>query len=423
MGIFEKIMRFGFVVAVCLAVGAHAYREDMNDAWHDCTNENHLPDISNCGSSNSCCGNLATSPVASYPSGSVSQGATASHNWHENAGIHVLRKPVTNPFEELAGAVDPECSAVYQVYLHPKYTTQGNDRGMLPPHGVDTSARNEEDEDGNVAHLYQVREHPLSDSECPPSSDWPDNPTITPEYATNEAGEQVIRHCWRHLGGENFKLHPAQSDTGKQQKAMALKSVPALTEPCCDVDDDSSNAYPVGFHSDTIVEHHAVCVFVRNVWNSWVEIMAETDLPDQHICVSDWKPRNAAATGTEPTCGYGELYVTRDPYNRLVASGNNFQYEDVFSMKFYSQMETTEFDFVWRVVSSEEARNYPGAERGPDTENWSHMRRGDDYPQSLLDPYPEDYEEPEVFARASSSASTTVSSLLAMFVAALLAWC
>jgi hypothetical protein len=272
-------------------------------------------------------------------------------------GFKVDRKPT----DDLAsiGSTHPECSAIYTVTLDEQYTTQGNDIGMLPPHGIDNR-------------------FPKSSGGTYPGKDY-----------TNE---------------------PFANDPVKQAAARAKFSVTALTELTgrCSTED----AYPLGFKSDTIRAYHAVCVSVRNVHDRWLEIMAASYEQDNSICVEDWDrtPRTQTEADSPPqiSCGQQNIYTCRE-------SGNLIGQDEV-NVKFYCRenCEETAYDFHWRIVASDVQKD--GVSGQADGEDWCGYRKGDDYPLTLLNPYPDQYSPPPVFDASTGSASTAGMSMALVFL-------
>jgi hypothetical protein len=280
--------------------------------------------------------------------------------------VVVNRAPVNEYELRSRFTTDMECTAIYTVNLEAQFTTQGNDLGMLAAHGADTRIPNEDPRLQNFGGIGGLK------------------PNI----------------------GTDWRGHPFPTDSVKQAAARAQQSVTALTEV--------TTATPWGFQRDMLHMYHAVCVNVRGVQGRWVEIMAESLQPDQQICVQDWKRPNLAENPLQSACGNGNLYVCRESANEITSSGT---YKDEMAVKFFCQDSCDDpyFEFYWRITASQ-LKPVEGVQ--PDGENWCGMRAGDDFPSSLLDPYPENYDEPPVFGRSRSSASTAVSSLL---VAALVA--
>ena len=162
--------------------------------------------------------------------------------------LRTLRAPV-DEFVALAHSQHRECTAIYEVRVEPGLTVQGNDLGMLPTHGKDTTITPEDPRYANF--------HP-----------W-----------TNGGASR------RTFGG-NFLREPYRDDPARQARAADKSSVTALTEP---------DATPLGFKRDTLRQYHSVCVHVRGVHGRWVEIMAESLQPDQQLCVADWDRPDLAA--------------------------------------------------------------------------------------------------------------------------------
>ncbi|EDQ92398.1 uncharacterized protein MONBRDRAFT_35481 [Monosiga brevicollis MX1] len=290
-------------------------------------------------------------------------------------------KTLREPMDEYAAALQAthrECTAIYQVDFEARYTTQGNDLGMLPAQGVDTTVVSTDPEYANFADIMAS------------------NPDDYP------AGEAI---------GANLIGEPKKNDVVAQAYAASQYSVTALTEV--------NTATPIGYQRDMIHIYHSVCVNFTNVGKRWVEIMAQSLQSDQQICVADWNRPNLAENPIQVACGNGELFVCRDSANSINADGS---YADEMGIKFFCQDSCDDpyFEFYWRVVASQirPYRNSNGRWEQGDGENWCGMRGGDDYPQSLLQPYPENYDAPAVFQKSVSGASSVfVSTLLAASLA------
>jgi hypothetical protein len=117
------------------------------------------------------------------------------------------------------------CTSIYNVTLLPAFTTQGNDIGMLQPHGRNTSG---------FGTLY--------------SKNWGniDLSTIGMDYT-------------------NF---PFPNNPAKQSAAKSIFSVTALTEP---------EGTPLGFKLDTLRMHYSVCVRFFGIGSRWIELMVRED--------------------------------------------------------------------------------------------------------------------------------------------------
>eukprot|EP00730_Choanoeca_flexa_P011846 TRINITY_DN2845_c0_g1_i1.p1 TRINITY_DN2845_c0_g1~~TRINITY_DN2845_c0_g1_i1.p1 ORF type:complete len:314 (+),score=78.51 TRINITY_DN2845_c0_g1_i1:98-1039(+) len=291
---------------------------------------------------------------------------------------------VTNPrngdqYEARTESDHQECTAIYNVKLEGRHTTQGNDLGMTATHGKDTR---------------------ISPSD--------------PRYQ-NFASAGINGPI-----GRDWRNYPFPNSVEKQAAAARRQSVTALTE---------DTATPMGFVRSVMYEYHSVCVNVEGVYNRWVEIMAESLKPDQQICVMDWKRPNLAENPLQMACGNGELYACRESANEVIGAGNGFTYKDDMAVKFFCQdsCDDSEFEFYWRIVASQ-MKPAPGNNdiamdaRQPDGENWCATREGDDYPSSLLQPYPDNYDAPAIFERSESSASSVVASVFAL-VALMVARC
>eukprot|EP00054_Salpingoeca_dolichothecata_P037106 m.9750 g.9750 ORF g.9750 m.9750 type:complete len:315 (-) comp7255_c0_seq1:163-1107(-) len=283
----------------------------------------------------------------------------------------------------------PQCTKVYIVTPKGELTTQGNDLGMLPADGIDTS-------EFEINGVYQ-------------------NNRVKNVKGSNRVGE------------------PSDSDSANAW-AKSQHSVTALTE---------DDATPIGFQRDTINHYLSVCVFVQNVQGRWLEVMATTVHEDQSLCVTDFGKVDLQENPTETACGMGDLYMCKDAGINIGAPTWNKRLDsiatsDVVGFRFYCKdsCEAVSHDFYWRIVASHHdpvgykpgmsANQIPlqdGRPVQPDGENWCGVRNGDDYPNSLLEPYPAEYQLPAVFdVEEGSSAAAIVPSFL-VFVAALLFCC
>jgi hypothetical protein len=176
------------------------------------------------------------------------------------------------------------------VSLQDKYTVQGSDMGMLPPMGKDTT----------------------------------------------------------EFKGANYVRFPFPNDVAKQANAAMQNSVTALTEGSSGRT-ELNDAYPLGFHTDVLEFESSICVEVRNVFNRWVEIMAEA--PDRALCVSDWKKTNTAGNPTQTSCGTNTLYTCRESGNAINKDGS---FQDTMSLRFYctgATCDSSDFAFRWRIVA------------------------------------------------------------------------
>ncbi|EGD82066.1 hypothetical protein PTSG_02747 [Salpingoeca rosetta] len=293
--------------------------------------------------------------------------------------VNTIRAPV-DEFMALMHAEHQECTAIYEAVLDPDLTVQGNDIGMWPTHGKDTTITPDDPRYSNF--------HP-----------WTNGGTIQRTF------------------GDNFEREPYRDDPARQARAADKQSVTALTE---------DDATPLGFQRDTLRQYHAVCVHVRRVHERWVEIMAETLQPDQQVCVTDWNRPDLAENVHQESCGNGNLYTCRESTNSIGADG---KYDDTMSLKFYCResCDDPDFEFYWRIVASQDTpiriTNPDGSQfwQQPDGENWCAHRAGDDFPSSLLKPYPVNYEPPAVFERSVSAAATAAPApVMALLAASLL---
>lgn len=285
----------------------------------------------------------------------------------QNPTFQVIRAPMTGS-EAMAQATDKICTAIYLITLQPQYTTQGNDLGMLQPHGINSTG---------YGALY-----PLN-------------------WANSGVNINNV--------GADYSKYPFPNDVAKQSLASSMFSVTALTDP---------TGTPIGFKMETMRMYYSVCVQVRGVFNRWVEIMAQTPQPDRKICVSDWKPDNTVRSNMNAnpfltSCGQGHLYSCRGSPNEATSTG----FADTMNIRFYGENTDDEsYSFYWRVVASQlppvpspfAANTYVQ----PDGEMFCLYRKGTDYPSSLLRPYPQDYVPPPVFELSTSSAMSLSASLV-----------
>lgn len=275
-------------------------------------------------------------------------------------GVTVLRR-VTPALT--IGCAYPQCTRIYRVNLTREFTTQCNDYAMLPPHGVN--------------QIDAI-------SGCQNNSFYKDL-----------AASGKLKD-WR---GEPFK-----TNVEKQAAARARASVTALTEPAGT--GSATDAFPQGFHMDTLHEYHSVCVEVVGVSDDrvkdrWVEIMGQSTQQDRSFCVRDWDNPNLQDNIAQESCGGGELYSCR---NSAVRNAGGRMKVMFFCRE---NCESTDMNFYWRIVSSHETSSQNSKEEKSDNEDWCAFRRGDDYPSSLLQPYPNNYVPPNVFQKSTNSAAPT----------------
>ena len=95
---------------------------------------------------------------------------------------------------------------------------------------------------------------------------------------------------------------------------------------------------------------------------------------------------------------------------------------DPLRLQFYCKQncDQTDMDFYWRVVASHETSPLNSQVEKSDNQDWCSFRRGDDFPASLLDPYPQNYQPPPVFERSTTAAAHTSVSVLLLVATALL---
>lgn len=301
------------------------------------------------------------------------------------AGVKIIRAPKFD-HEVRMFDQDRECSAIYEVELDPVWTTQGNDIGMLPPHGKNMA----EVLEGNVNFKDKI-------------------------------AQLQAKATW----AKDWTKYPYPNDATKQAQAAAQYKPTALSEP---------RATPLGFKQDVMRYGHEICIRVKNVGRRWVEIMAQSSLPDQQICVSDWKKEHLGENPVQETCGNGALVMcrdsaleypdTRDTSGRPSSSSPDqlLAGEDM-TLKLFCK-DSCDFDdmeIFWRITASNEepkCQRFDNAGKcveytQPDAENWCMMREGDDFPSSLLQPYPENYVPPPVFELRSAGSAVVASVWLA----------
>ena len=114
------------------------------------------------------------------------------------------------------------CTVIYDITLRPEYTTQGNDIGMLQPHGINTT---------DIANNW-------------PNGTWADWPNV-----------QI---------GADYTNYPNPSNVAEEAYAESIFSVKALVDP---------NGTPIGFKMDVVHMYYSVCVRVHGVENRWIELM------------------------------------------------------------------------------------------------------------------------------------------------------
>lgn len=300
-----------------------------------------------------------------------------------------VRGPYESPHEALEKMPlgMKKCTVVYEVDFSHTYSAQGNDLGMLPPHGIDSRIPST---DSRIKNFH--------------------------EFNTNNDAEFTI--------GADYRNHPFPNDAAKQQAAEARRSKTALTE---------MSGTPIGFKRDTLYEYNSVCVRLKGVKGRWVEIMAETTQPNQKICVTDWEREDMSDNPYDPACGLGKLITCRD--NPVEATTAFKSDDNVMPIQFFCQesCDDPSFEFYWRVVVSQLPAKFEDIDDDedkndqvwvqPDGENWCGMRAEDDFPSSLYEPYPENYEEPPVFEAIIQSSASTLQVSFAMLAIALFVSC
>jgi len=299
----------------------------------------------------------------------------------------------------------PECSSFYRVDLSSEYTTQGNDLGMSPMDGRNT--------DYATSNLKD---------------------TIKLNFDNEYTSYQNI--------GEDRVGFPKKNDAEAQALARSLQSVTALTD---------SAGTPNGFHRAVIHQYYGVCVEVVGIKNTnnrknnigvnpreslggrWIEVMAQTTHANQAVCVTDFGRLGTHDDPVHSACGQGDLYTCREANLPIIgaqggfptypAAGDINSRSDARSgagslmLKFHCESNCDDplYAFYFRITASQERPELnEGRLQQRDGENWCAMRDGDDYPSSLLEPYPRSYVEPVINDRAPSSAAGVVASLAAV---------
>eukprot|EP00039_Didymoeca_costata_P018041 m.331910 g.331910 ORF g.331910 m.331910 type:complete len:354 (+) comp16814_c0_seq1:97-1158(+) len=298
-------------------------------------------------------GNRCQQPDSCTNSGSISyQG--------QSTGVSASRLPMAIPEHASLCTSNPECSAIYTVYLQDRFSTgppNCNDIGMLPPHGNDQT-------------------------KCA---------TINPA-------------TYSRSNSKNYENHPFPNDAVKQASARALNAQTALTEDSEGCDENENCAFPLGFKTDTLHKGKAVCVVVRNAQEKWVEIMASSRKGSDggSYCVSDWGEGEDQACTKE-----GDLYECRE-------SGNS-PFGDSMTVKFYAQdnVDDANIKIFWRITASKLPKGQTGqAGEEKDAEDWCQFRDGGDYPLTLMGAYPIEFEGNPVFDKTEDSATTVFSGII-----------
>jgi hypothetical protein len=342
----------------------------------------------------------------------------------------VNRAPIPASVAELCDT-DTECSAMYTVRLSKTWTTGDdcNDIAMLPPHG-----RNQ-----------------LKCQEA-------------------EADVEPEGQMWTGVPLADYTGHPFPVDGIKQSLAASEGSVTSLTESSVDcamaaTGGNQHCAFPLGYKTDTIDKHLGICVAVIGAGDKWVEIMGSSMSGSSggSFCVRDRKA-DANQEGETGCTVSGDLIDIRESGNRPLPGNNN---PDKMSVIFYAQDNTDDaaIDFQWRIAArfvdlfacaflcpiptlpriffgwglvvvlccavpflrgqkysqcppfvvlhhsyirptNREQAGVAGQEK--DAEDWSMMRDGAGYPNSLMSPYPNNYNGTPVFeTQTGSSASWT----------------
>lgn len=308
----------------------------------------------------------------------------------------------------------PECSSLYRVDLSASYTTQGNDLGMLPLDGRNTAYTT-----SNLKDEIEMN--------------------FGPEYVNLAL-----------LGADRVGM-PAKDDSQAQARAKAVNSVTALTE---------DGATPNGFIKALMHQYYGVCVEVigvatdanrrnnigveptNSLGGRWIEVMAQTTHANQAICATDFGRSDTHDDPVHSACGQGEVYTCREANLPVIGSsgssprypatgtiGDNTQGRSgvgSIMLKFHCESNCDDplYSFFFRITASQERPQLNvGKLQQRDGENWCSMREGDDYPSSLLAPYPKNYVEPVVFDQELSSAAGVAASLatvVALMVASLM---
>ena len=201
------------------------------------------------------------------------------------------------------GCAYPQCTRIYRVTLNKEYTVQCNDYGMLPPHGSVVVF---------FFFFFFKSKYPtgfyffsfffffflnqIDERTGCQNNEW---------YSTLAAQGKL--KDWRN---EPYKNVPE-----KQAAARARSSVTALTEEAGT--GKATDAFPQGFHMDTLHEYYGVCLEIigasdTTVPDRWLEIMGQAVQQDRSFCVKDWDNPNLQDSPIQEACGGGELYQCRN---------------------------------------------------------------------------------------------------------------
>lgn len=315
-------------------------------------------------------------------------------------GVRVLRPPLTpEQADECDPEQSPECSVIYEVNLSPEWTTgeNCNDLGMLPPHGRNQKLCYARDKEGNSVNGLS----------------------------------QVENDFWYAKRGSlrDYTTHPFPDNPNKQSVAAGANAHTSLMEPtknCYKQDTDwrgltddenpfnNKCAFPLGFMSDTIIKHKAICVKVKGAEGRWVEIMAASASGSNggSFCASDW-----GSAGEEQACTKeGDLYECREAGRSQVKEGSAHEMHIKFQA--FDNIDDAEMGIHWRIVASKlpEGQTGKGKEE-KDAEDWCQFRDAADFPMSLMGAYPKNFAGNPVFDVEESSASGLASVLAAVAVA------
>ena len=353
--------------------------------------------------------------------------------------VYEVEEPTTLTMQQ-SGAVYQDCSSLYRVELSATYTSQGNDLGHSPVHGMDTKY---EDPD-NMSEEDFLKKSIVQD--------------IKKSFGGEYSNLEAIGNKWQNM--------PFSDNANKQAAAKAVQSKTALTEDppkvvngnAAGAFEDNSGATPLGFIEARLHMYYGVCVEVVGIADTagrgnvavepknslggrWVEIMAETMVKDQQICVKDQSHPDSHDDPATEACAQGELYQCRDGDIKLTGSRVQngvqiMQYpatgnvndvnnkgrvgESNLFFKFYCRENCDDPDvkFRWRISAHQEKpQSINNIFFQKDGEDWCASRKGDDFPSSLLDPYPVDYDEPAVFGQSASSAGAMTASVVAVAAA------
>eukprot|EP00911_Craspedida_sp_UC1_P000258 UC1_evm1s197 len=274
--------------------------------------------------------------------------------------VYEVEEPTTLTMQQ-SQAVYQDCSSLYRVELSATYTSQGNDLGHSPVHGMDTKY---EDPD-NMSEEDFIKKSIVQD--------------IKKSFGGEYSNLDAIGNKWQNM--------PFSDNANKQAAAKAVQSKTALTEDppkvvngnAAGAFEDNSGATPLGFIEARLHMYYGVCV----------EACAQGELyqcRDGDIKLTGSRVQNGVQIMQYPATGN-----VNDVNNKgRVGESNLF-------FKFYCRENCDDPDvkFRWRISAHQEKpQSINNIFFQKDGEDWCASRKGDDFPSSLLDPYPVDYDEP-----------------------------